>query len=342
MKNSKLKKILTATILAVAVVLSTVISAVVVVKHNKDNFNPVVKEKIWDGKTTIKPTGDGCEDDPFIIESGENLAYVAQEMTFDNFYYFSVVKDINLGGHDWTPIGSSSSKMFTGMFMGNGFTISNIGETQKGYYESSQKQAPSLFGFVRSAVIDGVFVRYSFGEAVNTPSFGGIAKKALDNVYISKCANLTPSLTFKKVNSRYGYGGLVGYAEKGLTISESFSVTNINFNGKANAIGGLVGYYTYGGNTIKNSYSAGKITISDDSTVAVGNIVGSGHYADASISKVDYSNVYSIFDDKDSETNPGDKWSKLLETGNWVVDPDVNNGMPVVKVVEKNLSLIHI
>ena len=181
-----------------------------------------------------------------------------------------------------------------------------------------------------------MFVKYSFAEAKNTVAYGGIIKKAIDNTFISKCANLTPSLTFKKVNSRYGYGGLVGYAEKGLTISESFSVTNINFNGKANAIGGLVGYYTYGGNIIKNSYSAGKITVSDDSTVTVGNIVGSGYYADASISKVDYSNVYSIFDDKDSETNPGDKWSKLLETGNWVVDPDVNNGMPVVKVVEKN------
>ena len=162
MNNSKLKKILITTLIAVAVVLSAVIGSVVVIKNNRGNIVPVEKVKIWDGKTTIKPTGDGCEDDPFIIESGENLAYVAQKMTFDGFYYFSVVKDINLGGHDWTPIGQSSSNAFTGMFLGNGYTISGIGETREGFYNSNQRQAPSLFGFVKSGVIDGVFVKYSF------------------------------------------------------------------------------------------------------------------------------------------------------------------------------------
>lgn len=93
----------------------------------------------WDGSiATAFAGGTGTESDPYQITDGAQLAYLASEVnkgqTYENSY-FVLTADIDLGNHDWTPIGNSFSdalfggteySLFAGNLDGKGHTISNI------------------------------------------------------------------------------------------------------------------------------------------------------------------------------------------------------------------------
>ena len=93
----------------------------------------------WDGSiATAFAGGTGTESDPYQIADGAQLAYLASEVNKGQAYdnsYFVLTADIDLGNHDWTPIGNSFSdalfggsdyRAFAGNFDGKGHTISNV------------------------------------------------------------------------------------------------------------------------------------------------------------------------------------------------------------------------
>ena len=90
----------------------------------------VVAGGLWDGSVATKfLSGAGTTaSDPFLITSGSELAYLAQQVNGGETYagrYFQLTNDIDLNNIQWTPIGSYS-RSFRGIFDGAGHTISNV------------------------------------------------------------------------------------------------------------------------------------------------------------------------------------------------------------------------
>lgn len=83
---------------------------------------------IWDGEVASNfRFGNGTEQNPYLISSGAELAYLAQQVNNGNSYdgnYFKLITDINLNALEWTPIGTYNQP-FQGIFDGDGHTIAN-------------------------------------------------------------------------------------------------------------------------------------------------------------------------------------------------------------------------
>lgn len=95
--------------------------------------------------------GEGTAESPYLIKTAEQLAKLAKDVnegvsTYENTY-FKMVADIDLDGHDWTPIGYNrtvgegdeavnESVDFSGKFDGNGCKISNLYITKLPNYKS--------------------------------------------------------------------------------------------------------------------------------------------------------------------------------------------------------------
>ncbi len=90
----------------------------------------------WDGSVStnfipLDPSGTsgafGSLNNPYLISSGADLAYLAQRVNSGNTYagsYFRLVANIDLDGRNWTPIGNGTNS-FQGIFDGQGHNITN-------------------------------------------------------------------------------------------------------------------------------------------------------------------------------------------------------------------------
>jgi hypothetical protein len=91
---------------------------------------------VWDGSAEPFDTSvAGDSEHPYVIDTAEKLAYLAESVREGNNYsrkYFKLTKDLNLKKIPWTPIGcfaendESSDLCFMGIFNGEGHTISNL------------------------------------------------------------------------------------------------------------------------------------------------------------------------------------------------------------------------
>jgi len=334
MKDS-LKKFLTCSVVAVVMIITSIVSVATTYKKKEDGKSPVeTVVKIWDGETKIKPTGTGTKKDPYIISCPENLAYLSTEMDFDDFAYYSVTDDLDMGGHHFVSIGNGANT-FKGVFDGNGHKIFNLGEDEEDFYSSYRRQAPSLFGMTGKGEITDLTVEYAYSKAVNTIAYGGIVQYSIGNTKILRCANVTEKIEF--LNSYAGYqafGGILGRTRGDVTIEDCYSLTDLTFSGKTRGLGGLLGYCDNDGNFIRNSYTAGKMTALSGSELNVGNIVGFGYDPEPSLTLCVLENTYSIYDTEGSITNTPDKWETLTQNRNWLIDPNLNNGLPFLAVTE--------
>ena len=98
-------------------------------------------ENSWDGTTVSESLiGSGTEDDPYLIQSGADFAYIKQHMTAegDNFagIYFKMIKNIDLGNHSMKigqyPGWNADRRFFAGIFDGNNCTVINLNMTESG------------------------------------------------------------------------------------------------------------------------------------------------------------------------------------------------------------------
>ena len=82
----------------------------------------------WDGTvSTGFINGEGTEENPYLISTGQELAYLAQQVNNGQSYegkYFQLTNDINLNGRQWIQIGNHTST-FKGIFNGAGHIIYN-------------------------------------------------------------------------------------------------------------------------------------------------------------------------------------------------------------------------
>lgn len=202
----------------------------------------VVEKSYWSGGAEPWTQGSGVADDPYLIESAEQLAWLAKSVNERkigkslyqndvNVYQdtcFKLVVDINLKKYEhiqWIPIGVLNS--FSGHFDGDGHTISNVYIVKSRY----EKNAVGLFGVIRNASIQNTIVddwcaNLNYYDKVT----GGLVGLAF-NSYIYNCH------TKGMIKKSKICGGIVGQAQKcridGCNVQIDFDASDI--------AGGVVG-----------------------------------------------------------------------------------------------------
>ncbi|MFI3304535.1 MAG: fimbrillin family protein [Rikenellaceae bacterium] len=180
----------------------------------------------WDGITATAFSGSGTEEDPYQINTAANLAYLAQSVndgTGKNGYrgtYFTLMGDMSLNNHEWTPIGSSEIE-FEGSFDGCGYTISDMkittmSGTTAGLFgmTNNVKNYPN---YIKNLTIDSATINIATDVAIPTVGFlAGCISRATDataSVTIENCTVSNSTLTFSTTDSTTHYiGGLSGDA----------------------------------------------------------------------------------------------------------------------------------
>ena len=254
-------------------------------------------DSAWDGSiATAFAGGSGTENDPYQIDDGAQLAYLASEVnkgqTYENSY-FVLTADIDLANNDWTPIGNSFAdvlfdgpdyRLFAGNLDGKGHTISNISiGTESTPLESD---VFGLFGATGGKLsnvnLDGVTI---YGTAKNDNVSGyviglagalaGSASGPIENCHVT---NLNMTMKIPDANRRvYWIGGLVG-ALDGRYIDECSVSGSITEKAGKGSIGGLIGEL---GKAAKITYSRSDVTVNvkADSRggANVGGFIGKGN-----------------------------------------------------------------
>lgn len=167
--------------------------------------------------------GDGLSlETAFEIETPEQLAYLSVLTNFADktekrpFYYYKLVKDIDLDTHFWDTIGIKDNS-FGGYFDGNGCTISNLN------IHKEKISGQGLFGYVQEgSVIKNVTLNNFFISA--DFYVGGIIGQG-QNVIVDNCKAMNGAV----VGDYNFVGGIIGDAT-GSSISNCF-VESVSVSG---------------------------------------------------------------------------------------------------------------
>ena len=190
----------------------------VTVKIESEFDKPAIDEIVWDGKSVKEPAQDA--DGNYIIYEGAELAWVADQVngvtraaanTFKG-KTIKLMKDINLGGNRWTPIGLSGyNNIFNGTFDGQGHTIANL--------VVSNNKCAGLFGGTtagtfKNLTIDGVeLITNHYAGAIVAWTESGSAIVSIDNCHVKNAKiTVTPELVNGKYDNGDKAGAIVGHA----------------------------------------------------------------------------------------------------------------------------------
>lgn len=186
------------------------------------------RDSVWDGSVaTAFESGDGSENNPFLIKTPSQLAYLAQQVNAGNSYegcHFEIVSDMNLAGHNWTPIGTSYRNRFSGRLDGKGHKI-------LGLKVDTDVKFAGLFGNVRGplgfevSVIKNIVIQDAEIHALSAVC--GILCGFATYASVSGCE------VNGSVETKFGAGGLVGGASR-VEIRDCVSevhVTGLNVGG---------------------------------------------------------------------------------------------------------------
>ena len=216
---------------------------------------------VWDGKSvSASLQGSGTADDPFLVTSGADLAYIAGVVNAEpeksaNFSgkYFKLTQSIDLNGHDLyvgTYTGWNTRRGFYGFFDGNHCTVRGV------------DQNVSLFGTIETGYLKNLSVYGKISNAINEAT-GGIVGYCANGGVLENLAN------YVTVTGTATLGGVVGNAE-----NQASTVLNCvnygNVTGSSYIIGGVAGS---GGHDIKNCVNHGNVTSTGND--CVGGIAGS-------------------------------------------------------------------
>lgn len=184
--------------------------------------------------------GDGTQGAPYQISSAGELANLAKMVSGGETYestYFELTADIDLGGKEWTPIGTKDSQ-FAGKFSGNGKTIRNLtvgGGDNNGLFAYSS-------GEIKDVYLEKI-------DITTTMNAGGVC--AFNSGTIEGCGVLSGTIICSNPN-----GGQLGgiCMENSGTISRCFS--NASVKGATSA--GIV-YINRGIGVVQDCYNTGTL-----------------------------------------------------------------------------------
>ena len=276
---------------------------------------------VWDGISVSEEFsgGDGSERNPWQIHSPQDLALLSRQVNEGEAFtgqYFILMNDIDLGGKEWSPIGTSDDISFRGTFDGNSHLISNL------YVNRPTTSGVGLFGYVYNATIRDLGITGN-SSVTGKERVGGLVGRCYINAEghtISGCFS-DADVTASGDNT----GGLIGMFRS----TKAFSVTNCystgNISGK-NYTGGIVGRLDDNTDfSISNCYSAGSISSTgNDSRTG-------GILTKASSVKAIVSNCYYIYGDENNANTAIKKTIEEMKTAEFVTELNAEQESPAWK-----------
>ncbi|MBR3867071.1 MAG: Ig-like domain-containing protein [Butyricicoccus sp.] len=240
---------------------------------------------------TLSWTGSGTEADPYVITTAQqlaDLAYLVNNKSKDGDTLYSTLHyklgaDIDLGGKEWTPIGTTLSQSFKGVFDGAGYDGARyeISRLKISQYASGYA---GLFGYASNATIKNITLLDSEIKASGSGA-AGIVGYVLKSSIIS-CANSSAvtlaasgnaggivgcignSTTPSTIKNCINNGNITGGSSSGgicgnlinSIIEECYNTGAIQSSSSDGKVGGIAGYSDTGTPLIKNCYNTGGIS----------------------------------------------------------------------------------
>ena len=263
-------------------------------KGGQGEWNPgedMYDVEVWDGESMVAPALlDENNDNIYEIERPSELAWLAaavngtlpEELLPAEFATranaeamdfagktFKLTQDIDLGGNEWTPIGSSDH-IFKGTFDGNGKKIANLLIT-------GNNSNVGLFGVTHDGEIKNfTLINAKVSGRLNVGTVAG-------QPYTSKYTNITVTGHVEVNGMAYvgGVGGKNAYADWTNIKVEADDTSYVKANSVENGtayrtyVGGVCGFNGEGGHKFSNITS--NINV-EGSTCDVGGLFGIAHY----------------------------------------------------------------
>ena len=243
-------------------------------------ITPPLATDTWEDYA-VKPSGSATEADPWKINTASELAYLINNIG-DGTYYIELNSNIDLAGHEWTPI-KSIKKNAKINFDGKDHTISNltidtVEENKKASffeeisynYDASLHFSNTIFNNVN---INGpASVGTIVGYAINTTIINVIIQSGSikGNSYVGGIGGMLWGSCNDCVNNARIYskegsaGGIVGHGNTQHRCINTGTVIG------GNAVGGIVGY-----GEAEDCFSSGTVRTSYNNCV-IGGVVGYG------------------------------------------------------------------
>ena len=203
----------------------------------------------------------------------------------------TLTADITLTG-EWTPIGADYNNAYTGIFDGNGKTITGLTVTTSDQYAG-------LFGYIGSGgkVKDVTLENVQITSDNSSGYAGGVAGDSWGTIENCSVSGSVSGTTFAGgvVGSQWGgsitgcnssatvkgvifAGGIAGETNSGASLTGCYATGDVTVenDGTNNShAGGVVGYN--GGGTLTACYATGSVTGSGSGTIYVGGVTGSNN-----------------------------------------------------------------
>lgn len=201
--------------------------------------NDVPEENKWDGSTKTQPSGSGTKADPYLIGTGAELAWFADQVKNGKVTLCAkLTADVDLNGHPWTPIGSfGKKKNYQGTFDGCHSTVNGLQVSDKSY--------AGLFGVIgasgvveRLKVAGTVSMASVSGNQAASVGAGGIAGYCMGTIF--QCSS---SVNISNDGTNYSAvaGGIVGKAAVNAIIDSCNNYGTVGGRKNINYVGGIVG-----------------------------------------------------------------------------------------------------
>ena len=234
--------------------------------------------------------GTGEENDPYQISTAAQLAYLAKQVNEGTDYqrvHFRLVSDLDLGGKEWTPIGTDG-KIFWGGFDGGGHTITGMTIT-------GDRDYVGLFGECRNFTADSSYIKSVTVKGANISGHSHVGAIAGEGANISDCysienticaawcvggicgsltGNISGCYNSSSVSGNSTAGGIMGSASSERTVGVveyCYNIGAVAVRQQDSSVGGITGASAHRYN-ISNCLNCGKITGNGKN---VGGIAGS-------------------------------------------------------------------
>ena len=209
----------------------------------------------------------GTEQNPYEISTATQLKAINNNLSA----CYKLTANIDLNGEDFTPLGNAESGTFSGIFDGNGFTISNLNVF-------SGKFA-GLFGCnegtIKNVKLSGIYV-------YGTRYIGGVVGQNTTLGSVFNCSVSSGDIEADDGINKIYAGGIIGYNE-GFVEGTFSNNANLKINNESSSAvaGGIIGQNNSAYSlTITNSKNTGNVSSPSSGS---GGFVGSNNSGDLTI-----------------------------------------------------------
>jgi len=223
-------------------------------------------------QTPVQPSGSGTVNDPYLVSSLSNLAWI-QDAANDTAWNSHFVQTANIdassdstwnSGTGFSPIGTYPGAYFGGTYDGGGHTITGLSISR------ASNDYIGLFGYTQDATISnlGLVNVNIIGEY----AVGGLGGEFFQNTTVKNCS------TSGNISGTTYVGGLIGWVETGCIVTGSYS--NANVSASSGTYGGLIGWNDL--SSIDSCYSTGNVGGTGSSNGGAGGLIGSNSSSNVS------------------------------------------------------------